>query len=127
VTRLDRLARSTADLLSIIARLEAKGVAIRILDFGGSAIDTKSPTGRLVVTVFGALAQFERELMILRQREGIARAKAEGRYRGRAPTARAKSQHVRAMADAGTGASTIAARLSISRASVYRILADQAA
>jgi DNA invertase Pin-like site-specific DNA recombinase len=123
VTRLDRLARSTADLLSIIGRLEAKHVALRVLDFGGSAVDTQSPSGRLMLTMFGALAQFERELMISRQREGIARAKAEGRYRGRAPTARAKAPQVRSLAASGLGAAAIGAKLSISRASVYRILA----
>lgn len=70
VTRLDRLARSAADLLTIIATLERKGVALRILDFGGQAVDTKSPSGKLIVTMFGAVAQFERELLLLRQREG---------------------------------------------------------
>ena len=55
VTRLDRLARSTADLLAIIATLERKGVGLRIMDFGGSEVDTASPSGRLIVTMFGAL------------------------------------------------------------------------
>lgn len=125
VTRLDRLARSTADLLSIIARLEAKGVALRILDFGGSAVDTQSPSGRLMLTMFGAFSQFERELMLARQAEGIAKAKADGRYKGRAPTARAKSDQIRNLAKTGVRPSLIASQLSISRASVYRILAEQ--
>lgn len=102
---LTRLDRRTADLLAIIATLERKGVALRILDFGGQAVDTKSPSGRLIVTMFGAVAQFERELLLQRQREGIAKAKAEGRYKGRMPTA----------------------RLGMSRSSVYRILTDLAA
>lgn len=125
ITRLDRLARSTSDLLNIVARLDAKGVALRILDFGGTAVDTQSPSGKLMITMFGALAQFERELMLLRQREGIQKAKAAGKYRGRKPTARAKSQQVRLLAEDGIGASAIAAQLSISRASVYRILAGE--
>lgn len=125
--RLDRLARSTGDLLTIIASLERKGVALRILDFGGSEVDTKSPSGKLIVTMFGAVAQFERELLLARQREGIAKAKAEGRYRGRAPTARAKSAEVRRLAQCGTSARAIAFELSISRASVYRILAEEKA
>jgi len=125
VTRLDRLARSTADLLRIIASLEAKGVGLRILDFGGSAVDTQSPTGKLLLVVLSAIAQWEREIMIARQREGIAKAKAEGRYKGRAPTARAKLSQVRELQATGLGASAIAERLSISRASVYRLL-DQA-
>ena len=124
VTRLDRLARSTSDLLSIIATLERKGVALRILDFGGQAVDTQSPSGRLVVTMFGAFAQFERELMLSRMRDGIAKAKAEGRYRGRAPTARRQSGRVAELHSSGKGASAIAAEIGISRASVYRILSS---
>jgi len=123
VTRLDRLARSTADLLSIIEKLEAKGVALRILDFGGSCVDTKSPSGRLIVTLFGAFAQFERELMLARMREGIAKAKADGKYKGRAPTARAKTSQVLELRGQGIGPSVIATQLRVSRASVYRILA----
>lgn len=126
VTRLDRLARSTADLLGIIATLERKGVALRILDFGGQAVDTQSPSGMLIVTMFGAVAQFERELLLQRQREGIAKAKAEGKYRGRAPTARRLAPQVRELRATGLGASEIAASLKVSRSSVYRILAEAA-
>lgn len=127
VTRLDRLARSTTDLLSIVGKLEAKNVGLRILDFGGSEMDTKSPSGRLLLTMFAAVAEFERQVMLSRQKDGIAKAKAAGKYRGRAPTARAKAQQVRAMKDAGAGASEIAAVLGIGRASVYRVLAEAAA
>lgn len=76
VLRLDRLARSTADLLAIIAKLEGKGVALRILDFGGQAVDTQSPSGKLIVTMFGAVAQFEHELLLQRQKEGISAARS---------------------------------------------------
>lgn len=124
VTRLDRLARSTADLLAIIATLERKRVSLRIMDFGGAAVDTKSPSGRLIVTMFGAVAQFEREILLQRQREGIAKARAEGKYRGRAPTARAKAADIRAMKLAGARPSAIATELRISRASVYRVLGE---
>jgi DNA invertase Pin-like site-specific DNA recombinase len=79
----------------------------------------------MLLTMFAAVAEFERSIMLARQREGIAKAKGEGRYRGRAPTARAKAQDVRALAQTGVGASAIAAKLSISRASVYRILANR--
>lgn len=122
VTRMDRLARSTTDLLSIIGTLEAKGVALRILDFGGSAVDTTSPTGRLVVTMLGAVAECERALLKDRQKAGIAKAKAEGRYKGRAPTARRKSADVHQLKQEGLGAVEIASRTGMSRASVYRIL-----
>lgn len=127
VTRLDRLARSTADLLSIIATLEKKGVALRILDFGGQAVDTQSPSGRLIVTMFGAVAQFERELLLQRQREGIAKAKAEGKYKGRAPTARRVASNVHELRSMGLPARDIAAKLGVSRSSVYRILSEAVA
>jgi len=124
VTRLDRLARSTADLLRILGALEAKGVGLRIIDFGGAEMDTQSPTGRLMLTMFGALAQFERELMLARQREGIERAKRLGRYRGRVPTARAKLPEMKRLSEEGLRPPEIATRVGVSRASVYRLLAE---
>ncbi|WP_108881049.1 recombinase family protein [Anderseniella sp. Alg231-50] len=124
VTKLDRLARSTSDLLNIVSRLENNGVGLRILDFGGGEIDTKTPAGRLTVTMFAAMAEFERGMMLERQREGIAKAKAEGKYKGRKPTAMAKSDEVLDLHGEGIGPTEIAARLSIGRASVYRILAQ---
>lgn len=124
ITRLDRLARSTSDLLRIIDLLEGKRVALRILDFGGQVVDTQSPTGRLVVTMFGALAEFERALMLCRQREGIERAKRLKKYRGRAPTARAKLPEMKQLASEGLRPTEIAKRLQCSRASVYRLLAE---
>ena len=75
--------------------------------------------------MLGAIAQFERELMLERQREGIAKAKAEGKYRGRAPTARAKAAEVRRLHGEGIGPTEIAKRLAINRASVYRVLICQ--
>lgn len=124
VTKLDRLARSTTDLLNIVQRLDSKGVALRILDFGGSAVDTQSPSGRFLLTMFGAMAQFEREIMLQRQREGIAAAKALGKYKGRKPTAREKATEVRRLHSANIGPTEIAKRLGIGRASVYRILSE---
>jgi DNA invertase Pin-like site-specific DNA recombinase len=59
-------------------------VPLKVLE---QAIDTSTPTGRLMFNMLGAIAQFERELMLERQREGVAKAKAEGKYKGRAPTA----------------------------------------
>jgi DNA invertase Pin-like site-specific DNA recombinase len=126
VTRLDRLARSTSDLLDIIGKLERKGVALRILDFGGQAIDTQSPSGRLIVTMFAAVAQFERELLLVRQREGIAKARAEGRYKGRVPTARRQACQVMQMRASGLKPGEIAQECRMSRSSVYRILAEVA-
>jgi DNA invertase Pin-like site-specific DNA recombinase len=98
--------------------------ALRILDL---SIDTSTATGPMLLTMIGAIAQFERELMLERQREGIAKAKAAGKYKGRAPTARAKLDQIRALRSEGIGASEIARRLGIGRASVYRLLGSQPA
>lgn len=119
VTKLDRLARSVAHLVEIVGALEGKGVALKILDLG---MDTNTPTGRLMLTVIGAIAQFEREIMIERQREGIAAARAEGKYRGRAPTARRKAEQIRELAAEGVGKAEIARRLGVGERSVYRML-----
>lgn len=77
--------------------------------------------------MFGAVAQFERELLLVRQREGIAKAKADGKYRGRVPTARRMTSQVHDLRSAGVRPSAIASSLSISRSSVYRILASAVA
>ena len=79
-----RLARNTKDLLSIIEELEKKGVAFVSLK---ENIDTSTPQGKLMLTIFAGLAQFERECTLQRQKEGIAIAKIEGRYKGRKPVA----------------------------------------
>ena len=77
-----------------------------------------------MTTVLGAIAAFEREMMLERQREGIAAAKQAGKYKGRAPTARAQADAVRRLVAEGVNKSEIARRLGIHRASVHRILAD---
>ena len=119
VTKLDRLARSVAHLMQIVERIQAKGAALRILNLG---IDTSTPTGKLMLTMLGGVAEFERDIMLERQREGIAKAKAEGKYKGRKPTAQAKAEDVKALKEQGVPASEIAKRLGIGRASVYRII-----
>ncbi len=124
VTKPDRLARSVADLLAIVAKLDGKGVALRILSMGGTALDTRNPTSKLMLTMLGAVAEFERALMLERQREGIAKAKDEGKYRGRVPTAQRQAAEVRKLKAEGVKPTAIAARLGIGRASVYRILGD---
>jgi DNA invertase Pin-like site-specific DNA recombinase len=119
VTKLDRLARSVAHLMEIIERLAAKKVSLRILSMG---IDTGTATGKLMLQIVGAVAEFERSMMLERQREGIAKAKAEGRYKGRAPTARAKADDIRRLAGEGKTKQAIADQLGVGVASVYRVL-----
>jgi len=122
VTKLDRLARSLPDLLGIVTKLDRKHVTLRTV---AADIDTGTPTGKLLLGILGSIAQFEREIMLERQREGIAKAKAEGAYKGRKPTARAKSDEVRRLASTeGRTRQAIARELGVSERSVYRILAS---
>lgn len=121
VTKLDRLARSVAHLMELLEVIEAKGASLRILSMG---IDTSTATGKLMLTLLGGVAEFERSIMLERQREGIAKAKALGKYKGRKPTAKAKAEEVLKLHREGVGGTEIAKRLGIGRASVYRILSD---
>lgn len=119
VTRLDRLARSVGDLHQIIERLTAKGVGFRCLNQSG--VDTDTSTGRLMLAVLGAVAAFENDIRRERQMEGVMKAKAAGKYRGR--PASIDPVRVKALRDTGMGAAQIAREMNIGRASVYRALA----
>jgi DNA invertase Pin-like site-specific DNA recombinase len=119
ITKLDRLARSVSDLVRIMETLEAKEASLRILAMN---LDTNTSTGRLLLHLVGSVAQFERSIMLERQREGISKAKSDGKYKGRVPTARAKTDEVIAMFKADKKPTDIAKSLAIGRASVYRIL-----
>lgn len=120
ITKLDRLARSVFDLMAIIQTLEKKIVGLRILNLG---MDTQTPTGKLMLTMLGGIAQFEREMMLERQKEGVAKAKAAGKYKGRQPLAVDRRQEVVNLAAKGMTKSAIARQLNIGEATVYRILA----
>ena len=120
VTKLDRLARSVADLMAIIQKLDDKAVGLRILNLG---MDTQTPTGKLMLTVLGGVAQFEREMMLERQREGVVKAKAAGKYKGRKPLAVDLRQKVVHLADEGMTKANIARQLKLGEATIYRILA----
>lgn len=123
VTKLDRLARSVAGLLNIAERLATKKVSLRVIDMG---IDTDTPTGTLMLNLLGSIAQFEREIMLERQREGIAKAKEYGKYLGRKPTAVRQRDKVLALRAEGVSPLEIAVRLNIGKSSVYRILGGTA-
>src|SRR3954468_3311266 len=83
VTKPDRLARSTTELLSIEADLSKRGIGLVVLSMGGERLDTRNPTSKLMLTILAGVATWEREIMLERQREGIPKAKAAGKYKGR--------------------------------------------
>ncbi|RKE86257.1 recombinase family protein [Rhizobium sp. AG855] len=116
VTRLDRLARSVTDLHAITQELQGKGVDLVVTE---QHIDTSTPTGRLMFTMLGAIAEFETDLRKERQLEGIAKAKEEGRYKGRPVTVDANA--VREAIAAGKKPTTIAKELKVARSTVYRL------
>lgn len=120
--KLDRIARSTKHLLEVSETLENKGVTFRVLNIN---LDTATPTGKLMLTMLGAIATFERELMLERQREGIRSAKLAGKYKGRAATARAQAETVMEMIGRGMTKQAVADELKIGVASVYRIAREQ--
>lgn len=86
LTKLDRLARNTVEALEIVQQLEEKGVGIVILNLGGETVNTRSPSGRLIITMLAGIAEFELALIRERQAEGIKRAKERGVYKGRPKT-----------------------------------------
>lgn len=118
-TKIDRLARSVTHLWEIVQRLEVKGVALKILD---PDLDTSSSVGKLILSIMGGIAEFERSMMLERQREGIAKAKGEGKYKGRQPTARKRTAEVEELAAQGLSMGAIATKLGIGKGSVHRIL-----
>lgn len=120
--KLDRIARSTKNLLDIVDCLEEKKVAFKVLNI---QLDTATPTGKLMLTMLGAIATFEREMMLERQAEGIAKAKQEGRYKGRKPTAREKSGKVMELLSQGKTKQAVADEVGIGIASVYRIMKEK--
>lgn len=119
VAKLDRLARSVSNYAEIEKKLAAKGMALRVLNLG---VDTSTSTGRLIHNTLISIAQFERELMLERQKEGIAKAKREGRMLGRKPTIKARSDEIKALAAEGLGPVAIAEKLKIDRVSIWRVL-----
>jgi DNA invertase Pin-like site-specific DNA recombinase len=121
VTRIDRLARSIGDLQDIVRTLKAKGVALRATE---QPIDTATAAGKCFLDMLGVFAEFETNLRKERQLEGIARAKAEGVYKGRKPSVDAAE--VRRLKAAGRSPTEIAEELEISRMSVYRVLREAA-
>lgn len=116
---LHRIADNTRHLLEIVKSLHAAGASLRIIE---SDIDTAAPRGQIVQELLAVIADFERQVVRERQAVGIAKAKREGRYKGRKPTAMAKADEVLALNSQGLTRQKIADQLEIGVASVYRIL-----
>lgn len=119
ITRIDRLSRSLRDLQNLVHELEGQNIKLRATE---QSIDTSSASGKAFLDMLGVFAEFETRLRQERQREGIIRAKARGAYKGRKPTAQAKSQQVIELTMAGLTREAVAGQLGIGKASVYRIL-----
>jgi DNA invertase Pin-like site-specific DNA recombinase len=109
-------------LIDIVDHVKQRKAHLRIL---GMNLDTETATGRLMLQVLGAVAEHERASMLERQREGIAKAKAEGKYKGRAGTAMAKAGEVEKLLAAGVNPTEVARKLGIGRSSVYRAMRER--
>lgn len=118
VLKLDRLGRSTRDVLNLVHELDERGAFLHVLE---PDISTAGPMGKMMLTVLGMVAEMELQFIRERQRDGIERAKAKGIYRGRKPSI--DKDHVLRLKAEGVGPAEIARRLGIGRASVYRTLA----
>lgn len=120
VTTLSRLARSTKHLLQISEELHQRGCGLQILDFG---LDTTTAQGKMVLTMLAAVAEFERSLMLERQAIGVAKAKAEGKYKGRPGIEEAKQKRVLQLKEKGEmQVEEIAGAVGIGVSTVYKIL-----
>jgi len=117
VTSLSRFARSISDLWKNLEIIQSKGADLQILDMN---LDTSTPTGKLLLNLMGSIYQFEREILLERQMVGIAKAKADGKYKGRNPLSKAIREQIKVLKEKGIGATDIAKDLGIGIASVYR-------
>lgn len=124
VTKLDRLCRSTFDLLKVAERLDCKGVQLKVLD---QNIDTGTPAGKLMFTLLGAIAEFENDLRKERQADGIALARSRGVHLGRrAKLTDDQVEEMKALRQTGVKIRDLMAKFELSKASVYRLLSERA-
>lgn len=121
ITKPDRLARTVTDLLGLADGLRGRSVALRILSLD---VDTSGASGRLTLTILAAVANWEREIMLERQRAGIARAKALGKYTGRVPVVSRRKPEIAEMIKDGLSDIQIADKLGCHRVTIYRLRAE---
>lgn len=119
VTRIDRLARSLRDLQNLVHDLKKDNIELKAIE---QPVDTSTAAGKAFLDMLGVFAEFETNLRKERQLEGVAKAKAEGKYKGRKPTARAKAAQIHELLAQGLTKQAVADQLGIGVASVYRVL-----
>ena len=122
--KMDRAFRDLSAADAAITRPDNRNVIWLLPDLSKNPLDPSDPTQMLLVRMMGAVAQFERDRLAERRAYGIAKAKADGKYKGRKPTARAKTPEVLKLVERGFKPDEIAKQLEIGRASVFRILKD---
>jgi len=121
VTKLDRLARSTKDLLNIAEDIENKGADLEVLNIN---LDTGTPTGKLMLTMLAAIATFEREIMLERQREGIQAAKSQGKYKGRKPVTIERLLNVQELIKEGLSVNKATQEVDIAKGTYYKAIKE---
>lgn len=120
VTRLDRLGRSLAETVSTIAELAERGINVKVLE---PALDTSKPTDKVVINVMASLAEWERDLLVQRTREGVAHARAQGRVAGPKPKLNPEQKkQINQMFQSGESVSALARSFKVSRPTIYRAL-----
>ena len=123
VTRLDRLARSTKDLLMLVSEIEEAGATLVVLE---QNINTSSVEGRFLLNVLGAVAELERDMIVARTRQGLEAARARGRVGGRKPKLALNQRlEIRKFYEQGKSIQDIAKLFNVSRATIYRALEVQ--
>jgi DNA invertase Pin-like site-specific DNA recombinase len=122
VVKLDRLGRSTRDVLNLVHELDQKGAALRVLE---PDISTAGPMGKVMMTVLGMVAEMELGFIKERQKAGIEKAKAEGVYKGRPVTL--DHEKIKALHAEGMGATELARRMGCSRGAIYKALGQREA
>ncbi|MGP5071321.1 recombinase family protein [Arthrobacter rhombi] len=126
ITTLDRLGRSTSNMLTLAEHLKEKGTNLRVLNLGGGDVDTGTPMGAMLFTLTAALAQMELEIKRERVTDSVAKRRAAGRdLGGRRPTfTDSQVENARRLIDGGQPAITVARDMGMSRATLYRRIAD---
>ena len=120
VTRLDRLGRSLAETVNTIADLAERDINVKVLE---PALDTSRPADKVVINVMASLAEWERDLLIQRTREGVAHARAQGRVAGPKPKlTNEQAQVAKELIDGGKSVSAVARTFNVSRPSIYRAI-----